>query len=218
MMIENSDGQGNFRRAFSLNPLTYEQLRNRPTPPPEWVPEGEVLEILERSGLPKRHLELKTRHGRFWQALEGRLLSSIRTGFTTALLGPRGVGKTQLAVSVARAVAQTGRQAVYRTVTELLQEVSLRYCDEQRISEKSAWNRFRKPALLVIDELQLRSETAAEEVKLSEIVDARYKEKKDTLLISNLAVEDFNKMVGASIASRINETGEVHLCNWESFR
>ncbi len=70
----------------------------------------------------------------------------------------------------------------------------------------------------MIDELQLRSETAAEEVKLSEIVDARYKEKKDTLLISNLAVEDFNKMVGASIASRINETGEVHLCNWESFR
>ena len=180
--------------------------------------EAELAEILERSKLPKRHLSLKTTHGRFWQAVEARVLLSIRTGFLTVLLGPRGVGKTQLATSIALAVARSGRQPVYRTVSELLHEMSYRFCDEQRISEKTAMNRFRKPALLIIDEVQLRSETAAQEATLTELIDARYKDKKDTLLISNLSVADFNTLMGASVCSRINETGEVFVCNWESYR
>jgi DNA replication protein DnaC len=85
-------------------------------------------------------------------------------------------------------------------------------------SEFDAMKRFTDPRLLVIDEMQERSDTPFEDRVLVNIIDNRYGRMLDTVLIANSTPEQFAKAVGPSIYSRASEVGAVVECNWPSFR
>jgi hypothetical protein len=59
----------------------------------------------------------------------------------------------------------------------------------------------------VIDECQERGETDWENRLLTYIVDKRYAQLRDTVLISNQTKDQFCKSMGSSIISRMQETG-----------
>jgi DNA replication protein DnaC len=84
--------------------------------------------------------------------------------------------------------------------------------------EHEAIERFLAPRLLVIDEAHERGETAWEDRMLNYIVDTRYADMRDTVLISNQTAEDFRTAIGSSIYSRLTEVGGILVCDWPSYR
>ena len=77
---------------------------------------------------------------------------------------------------------------------------------------------YKKPKLLVLDEIQVRSESAWENNLLTNLIDIRYDYMLNTILIGNLVIDKVRDSVGDSIYSRMEETGGIINCNWESFR
>ena len=68
---------------------------------------------------------------------------------------------------------------------------------------------MRRVGLLVLDEIH---EIAGSEWELRELVslmDARYREERDTLLIGNATRDALSDLLGPSIVSRMRETGGV---------
>lgn len=191
------------------------------------------------SGVPSRHAEFGT--GRAlddhpaWSERFMTILSWLGTGFTSALIGDRGGGKTQMAVEVVRrrcgeldpAILAGLRLSVdrprypgprYMRMTDLLMRLRATYGRDSNETEIQVIERYTSPTLLVIDEAHERGETAWENRMLPHILDVRYGAKRDTLLISNQSPEAFEAAMGASIYSRLAETGGVVVCDWGSFR
>ena len=174
--------------------------------------------LINQCGLPSRHSKSFPREGKEWLATETRLKAKIGSGFIIALCGGRGVGKTQLAESLARESASQNRSSRYITAMEFFLEIKASFRPDSTVTEKQVIEEFIRPKLLIIDETQERGETKWEDGLLTHLIDRRYRQERDTLLISNQTKEAFAESIGPSIASRIIETGGIVLCNWPSFR
>jgi hypothetical protein len=151
-----------------------------------------------------------------WNKLLHQLRKRIGSGFLAALIGNRGTGKSQLAVECIRFTVGKEKTAVYTTAMDIF--IDLRDTFKLQESERSVLLRFQRPALLVIDEAQERGETAWEDRMLTALIDYRYSQKRDTILISNLKRDEFEKSMGASVISRMVEVGGIIECSWPSFR
>lgn len=85
-------------------------------------------------------------------------------------------------------------------------------------SEKEIIERLCVPQLLVIDEIQERSNTDWENRILTHIIDQRYAALRDTIIIGNLTTETLSSTLGASFTDRLYECGLIVECKWRSFR
>jgi len=173
-------------------------------------------ELLDKSGLPKRHLHPIAHRGEEWHRIDSRLKARLGSGFIIVLCGPRGTGKTRLAASCARESALLGKAPWYQTAMGFFLDIKESF-DGKR-SEKDVINRYCFPPLLILDEMQERGETPWEDRLLTHLIDRRYGAEKDTLLITNQTKEAFLQSIGESVASRISETGGIAVCKWQSFR
>jgi len=72
--------------------------------------------------------------------------------------------------------------------------------------------------MLVLDECHEISGTEWQGRILTLLIDGRYRERRDTILITNHAQEAFLASVGESVADRIAECGFFIQCDWPSFR
>ena len=186
------------------------------------------LNALTAAGIPLRHRERITDDGTSagWLAKRADIADRLGSGFLIALLGNRGTGKTQLAVDIIRSVIAKQKDpfelsnkppAVYARAMDVFLHIKSAYSNEG-MTEAAALKRFIRPQLLVIDEAQERGQTDWENRLLTHILDVRYGDEKDTLLIGNQTEAAFKQSIGESIWSRLVETGGVVLCDWESFR
>lgn len=78
-----------------------------------------------------------------------------------------------------------------------------------------AWVRLE---LLVIDEVHDGEAIVPAMTMLVDLVDRRYAERRDTILISNRDPEEFRDQMNPSIVSRIAEEGAIIRCDWPSWR
>lgn len=178
---------------------------------------GNATLLLRAAHLPERHKETKVDAVPGWTDALDKLTGKMGTGFLCALTGPRGTGKTQLAVRLIKAFClQEQKSAAYFKTVELFMDVRETYNGER--SEKKAIEKYVHPSLLVLDEAHERGETAFEDRLLTYVIDKRYDAMKDTVLISNMTKDDFLASVGSSISSRIQEAGGIIVCDWASFR
>lgn len=148
--------------------------------------------------------------------------NSLETGCLFALVGGGGTGKTQMAVEIIREMCVRGKSSLYTSAMDVFLAIRETY-DNKNLSERGVMGLFRKPRLLVIDETQERSENAWENRLLTWIIDKRYGDMKDTILIANQKPGELESSLGASIVSRMivsrmNETGGIIDCSWGSFR
>lgn len=178
----------------------------------------EYAQLLIAANVPKRHLGRTEFHNSAWQAKLCKLSELLGSGFFAALIGIRGNGKTQLAVELIRANARLNKRSLYCTAARFLMDVKATYKQDSEESERDIIATYAKPALLVVDELAVRAETKWEECLLAELVDRRYGNLKDTLILSNQDRPGFETSLGPSLISRLNETGGLVECDWESFR
>jgi len=150
-------------------------------------------------------------------------------GAIVALVGPRGTGKTYIAsqLVIDRLWAEHGTARCswfhYTKLTTIVAKLKAFYGDfgTTDMARLEAYREFltHDLDLLIIDELhEVADDSRHKDRILSDILDARYAAKKDTLLISNQSASEFSKATSPSIISRLNEHGGIIPCEWESFR
>jgi DNA replication protein DnaC len=181
---------------------------------------SKVRDLMEKWNAPRRHLQNSNKVDRSgeWGKTESWIKSQIGKGYFIALIGKRGPGKTQLAVEAMIHHTQNLRTARYITATSFLMRVKGTYKPSEREDEDDVLTMFARPSLLVIDEYAKRGETEWEDRLLFELLDRRYGEYRDTILIANQTKEEFEQSIGPSLASRMDESGGIIECTWESFR
>ena len=171
------------------------------------------------SGVTERHAHTRIRSdANGWIATARRAAAALQVPAMLALIGPRGTGKTQMAVELLREYCRSGRTGVYVRTMDLLIEVRDTYGDGATRREREVLRRYRTTQLLVLDEVQVRGATEWEQNLLTNLLDTRYAGNLSTILISNLNAAAFVASVGDSIASRLMETGGIIECDWPSFR
>ncbi len=100
-------------------------------------------------------------------------------------LGPPGVGKTHLAISLAIATAQSGRKVYYGTLTDLIDSLEEAQA-AGRLNQRLKTLTY--PALLVVDEIGYLPVTRSGAILFFQLVNRRY-EHASTVLTSNQGFE-----------------------------
>jgi DNA replication protein DnaC len=178
-----------------------------------------VEQLQDQCDAPARHMNFKNPDVTGpWGEYLVKLTSKSYTGFLVGLCGLRGNGKTQLAVQLMKAYMEQERPALYTTAVGFFSRIKSSYRKDSEESEVSILDELRSPRLLVIDEIGKRGGTEWENNLLFELINCRYGDLSDTLLIDNRSKEEFEERLGPSLSSRMHETGGIILADWESFR
>lgn len=177
-----------------------------------------IRDLRSRWNAPRRHVLRNPPRAGPWGDTLATLEARLGTGVLVALVGPRGTGKTQMAVELMKAVTAGGQSALYRTTAEFLMLLKGTYRGDPGRTELDVFKAHRKPSLLVLDEFTRRLETEWENQVLFELLNHRYADMTDTVLTGNLARTDFEAHLGLSLLSRLQEGGGIVECLWPTFR
>jgi DNA replication protein DnaC len=129
-------------------------------------------------------------------------------------LGPPGVGKTHLAISLAIAAAQHGRRVYYGTLADLitsLEEAQAAGRLQQRLKILTY------PALLVVDEIGYLPVTRTGAMHFFHLMTRRY-EAASTVLTSNKGFEDWGEIFGDDVMAAALIDRLLHHCHIVSIR
>ena len=130
------------------------------------------------------------------------------------LLGPPGVGKTHLAISLAIAAAQRGRRVYYCTLVDLITSLE----DAQasgRLSQRLAT--LTHPSLLVVDEIGYLPITHTGAVLFFQLMNRRY-ERTSTVLTSNKGFEEWGAVLGDEVMAAALIDRVLHHCHLVNIR
>ncbi len=130
------------------------------------------------------------------------------------LLGPAGVGKTHLAISLAVTAAERGRRVYYATLMDLI--LSLQEAERQgRLRDRLAT--LKQPALLIVDEIGYLPVTADGANLFFQLVNARY-EKASTILTSNKSFKEWGEVFGDTVVAAALLDRLLHHCHIVNIR
>ena len=147
-----------------------------------------------------------------------RLMRMKDESGTVALLGPRGPGKTWMASAMVLHFCRSRRYALFSGAWDFFQRCREVYTDGSKDRLSGAVAHYLKPDLLVLDEIDIRSDSPFEDVTLTVLINKRYAEEKSTILISNQSVAAFRDRIGLTIFDRLADGGDVIECPWGSLR
>lgn len=199
--------------------LTPEEIETREAVRQGRLNAERVGELTANWNAPKRQLNTAVTMDGEWGKTLNALAPKIGTGFLVVLHGIHGGGKTQLGVELMRyQVEKRLKSARFVTAMEFFMAVKATYKDGAESDETKLVEEYRKPGLLVIDEVEKRGESLWENNLLFHLLNRRYNDVKDTLLISNLPSTELSTHLGPSLVSRLNETGGMIPCDWPSRR
>ncbi len=118
------------------------------------------------------------------------------------LLGDAGLGKTHLALSIAKRVTERGYDVIYCAAASTLRKIETEYFEEHR--ETSTLESLKDASLLIFDDLGAEFNSAYVRVALYDLLDSRIIAKKPTVVTTNfLRQEALNARYGEKITSRL---------------
>lgn len=130
------------------------------------------------------------------------------------LLGPPGVGKTHLAISLAIAAAQRGRRVYYGTLTDLI--TSLEEAQAAgHLSRRLAV--LTHPSLLVVDEIGYLPVSHHGAILFFQLMSRRY-EHASTVLTSNKGFEEWGTVLGDEVMAAALIDRVLHHCHLVNIR
>jgi DNA replication protein DnaC len=125
------------------------------------------------------------------------------------LLGPAGVGKTHLAISLSVSAAEKGKRVYFSTLADLV--LSLSEAEKQgRLREKLTF--LKGPSLMVVDEIGYMPVTAGGTNLFFQLVNARY-ERASTVLTSNKSFKEWGDVFGDQVAASAMLDRLLHHCH-----
>jgi DNA replication protein DnaC len=170
--------------------------------------------------------------GDSWLTAFDKAKRVIERGSILILHGTRGAGKTRMAyesaISTNLPKDKTGHfdgirtyrktTAKYTTAMGFFLDVRATFTKKANKTERDIVDSLTDPALLVIDEIQERSESAWENRLLTHVLDSRYSSMRPTIIIANLTSAELAASLGPSIMDRIHEGGGHIEFTWPSYR
>lgn len=133
--------------------------------------------------------------------------------------GSVGTGKTHLACSIARYISQNGYSSLLVTVFELIGRIRAAWNRNSIESETEIIAGFAEVDLLILDEVGIQYGTESEKITLFQVIDARYRAMKPTIIISNLQVNEVQEYLGKRAYDRLRENGgSLVTFEWASYR
>jgi len=141
-------------------------------------------------------------------------LGFIKRRENVIFLGPPGVGKTHLAISLAIAAAESGRRVYYGTLVNLIESL------EQARAAGQLARRLRvlsHPALLVVDEIGYLPVNRDGAVLFFQLINARY-EHASTVLTSNKGFEEWGSILGDEVMAAALIDRLMHHCHVVNIR
>ena len=129
-------------------------------------------------------------------------------------LGPPGVGKTHLAISLAIEAAQSGRRVYYGTLADLITSL-----EEAKAAGKFI-HRIKTltyPSLLVVDEIGYLPVTQSGAMLFFQLINRRY-ERASTVLTSNKGFEEWGEILGDEVMAAALIDRLLHHCHIVNIR
>lgn len=173
--------------------------------------------LMSGVGIPRRYQTATFENSRrdtqpeAWEIAENYAMEfeqAQQNGNGMLLWGGVGTGKTHLACVVASAVIMGGYSAAYTTVFEIVAGVKASWRAATREEgELEFYRSMTKPDLLIIDEIGVQSDTEFERTVISTIVDARNRDCRPIIGISNYSPADMLPIIGKRAFDRITGDG-----------
>ena len=129
-------------------------------------------------------------------------------------LGPPGVGKTHLAISLAIAAAQHGRRVYYGTLVGLIDSLEQARANGQLAHRLQILSH---PALLIVDEIGYLPVSHDGAVLFFQLMNARY-EHASTILTSNKGFEEWGAILGDEVMAAALIDRLMHHCHVVNIR
>ena len=129
-------------------------------------------------------------------------------------LGPPGVGKTHLAISLAIEAAQSGRRVYYGTLADLITSL-----EEAKAAGKLGHRlkTLTHPSLLVVDEIGYLPVSQTGAMLFFQLINRRY-EHASTVLTSNKGFEDWGQILGDEVMAAALIDRLLHHCHIVNIR
>lgn len=143
----------------------------------------------------------------------------LAAGRCLLFYGSTGTGKTHLATALVRALVERGRMAHYTTLADLLNRIRATWRRAGDETEADVLAYLRRLDLLVLDEVGVQFGTDAERVQITNVVDARYRDMKPTVVITNCGRDELRDYLGDRALSRLRENGGKGVVfDWADYR
>ncbi len=120
------------------------------------------------------------------------------------MVGRYGCGKTHLAAAIANHAIESGTQALFLTVPDLLDWLRYAYSGAE-MSFEERFEEIRETPLLILDDFGTQNATAWAQEKIYQIMNHRYVNQLPTVVTSNLPVNEFE----GRIRSRLQDPNLV---------
>ena len=134
------------------------------------------------------------------------------------MVGGVGTGKTLLASAMLDSLVDNNNCEMVKVI-DLIRHLKSTWNKDSDNTEEDIIKHYRGLDLLILDEVGSQFGSDTEKLFIFDIIDGRYQDMKQTVLISNLDIDGIKEVIGERCVDRLREGGGSMIAfNWKSSR